>query len=191
MVRTNLNSSLIIMILLLIVTLSAGFHYNLKTERTKLEKQFVRLDNYDESVMERVDFLQELQKRLLSNLDEFNETFTNYQNSLTQLGADNNLLTVDMQKLTENVTCIEAKNQQNTAEQNDQIISLQKIIYSLQVEQDANLNVLSSNLSELENLLEQNETEITDFISKFGTRKMKKNLQTIETEEATLELTNN
>ena len=191
MVRTNLNSSLIIMILLLIVTLSAGFHYNLKTERTKLEKQFVRLDNYDESVMERVYFLQELQKKLLGNLNEFNETFTNYQNSLTQLKADNNLLNLDIQKLTSNVACIETENQQNTAEQNDQIISLQNIIYSLQVEQDANLNILNSNLSVLENLLEQNETEFTDFISKFGTRKMKKNLQTIETEEVTLELTNN
>ena len=191
MVRTNLNSSLIIMILLLIVTLSAGFHYQLKAERTKLEKQFVRLDNYDESVMERVDFLQELQKGLLSNLNDFNETFANYQNSLTLLKADNNLLHIDIQKLTENVACLETENQQNTAEQNDQIISLQKIIYSLQVEQDANLNVLNSNLSELENLLEQNETEFADFISKFGTRKMKKNLQTIETEEATLELTNN
>jgi len=191
MVRTNLNSSLIILILLLIVTLSVGFHYQLKAERTKLEKQFVGLDNYDESVMERVDFLQELQKGLLSNLDEFNETFTNYQNSLTQLRADRNLLDVDIKKLTENVACLETENQQNTAEYNDQIISLQKIIYSLQVEQDADLNVLNGNLSKLENLLEQNETEFTDFISKFGTRKMKKNLQTIETEEATLELTNN
>ena len=190
MVRTNLNSSLIIMILLLIVTLSAGFHYNLKAERTKLENQFMRLDNYDESVMERVDFLQELQKGLLSNLNEFNETFTNYQNSLTQLKADSNLLNVDIQKLTENVACLETENQQNTAEHNDQIISLKNIIYSLQVEQDENLNVLNSNLSVLENLLEQNETEFTDFISKFGTRKMKKNLQTIETEEVTPELTN-
>ena len=190
MVRTNLNSSLIILILLLIVTLSAGFHYQLKAERTKLEKQFVRLDNYDESVMERVDFLQELQKKLLSNLDEFNETFTIYQNSLTQLRADRNLLNVDIKKLTENVACLETENQQKMLEHNDQIISLQKIIYSLQVEQDANLNVLNGNLSKLENLLEQNETECTDFISKFGTRKMKNNLQPIETEEATLELTN-
>ena len=55
---------------------------------------------------------------------------------------------------------------------------------------DENLNVLNDNLSVLENLLEQNETEFTDFISKFGTRKMKKNLQTIETEEVTPELTN-
>ncbi len=191
MVRTNLNSSLIILILLLIVTLSAGFHYQLKAERTKLEKQFVRLDNYDESVMERVDFLQELQKGLLSNLDEFNGIFTNYQNSLTQLRADSNLLNVDIQKLTSNVACLETENQQKMLENNDQIITLQKIIYSLQVEQDANLNVLNGNLSKLENLLEQNEMEFTDFISKFGTRKMKKNLQTIETEEATLELTNN
>ena len=190
MVRTNLNSLLIILTLLLIVALSVGLHYHLEAERTNLEKQFVRLDNYDESVRKRIDFLQELQKELLSNLNEFNETFANYQNSLTQLKADNNLLNVDIQKLTENVACIESENQQSKVEHNDQIISLQNIIYALRVEQDANLNVLNGNLSVLENLMEQNETEFTDFISKFGTRKMKKNLQTIETEEVTHELTN-
>ena len=191
MLRTNLNSSLIIVIILLIVTLSAGLHYHLKAVRTKQENQFLKLGNYNEDVSKRIDLLQELQKALVSNVNEFQVTIANYQNSLMKLKAENNLLNVDIKRLTQNVNCIENENEQNTAEQNDQIISLQNIIYSLRVEQDANLNILNGNLSVLENLLEQNESEITDFISKFGTRKMKKNMQTIETEEATLELTNN
>ena len=72
-----------------------------------------------------------------------------------------------------------------------QIISLQNHIYALRAQQDANLNVLTGNLTDLEQLLQQNESSFTDFISNYGTRKMKKNLKTIEAEEATLEITKN
>ena len=191
MVRTNLNSSLIIMTLLLLIALSAGLHYHLESERSILENQFVRLDNYDQDVRSRIDYLQELQKELWINIQGFNETFAMYQTSLSELKADNNLLTVDIEKLTENVTCLESETTEQTEEQSMQIISLQNHIYALRAQQDANLNIVNGNLTDLEQLLQQNETEFTDFISIYGTRKMKKNLKTIETEEATLELTNN
>lgn len=191
MVRTNLNSSLIVMTLLLIVVLSAGLHYHLEAERTNLENQFVRLDNYDQDVRSRIDYLQELQKELWINIQNFNETFANYQTSLTELKAENNSLTDNFKELTENVTCLENETEEQTEDQNMQIISLQNHIYALRAQQDANLNIVNGNLTDLEQLLQQNETEFTDFISIYGTRKMKKNLKTIETEEATLELTNN
>ena len=184
MVRTNLNSSLIVMTLLLIVALSAGLHYQLEAERTNLENQFVRLDNYDQDVRSRIDYLQELQKELWINIQNFNETFVNYQTSLTELKAENN-------SLTENVTCLENETEEQTEDQNMQIISLQNHIYALRAQQDANLNVLTGNLTDLEQLLQQNESSFTDFISNYGTRKMKKNLKTIEAEEATLEITKN
>ena len=191
MVRTNLNSSLIVMTLLLIVVLSAGLHYHLEAERTNLENQFVRLDNYDQDVRSRIDYLQELQKELWINIQNFNETFANYQTSLTELKAENNSLTDNFKELTENVTCLENETEEQTEDQNMQIISLQNHIYALRAQQDANLNVLTGNLTDLEQLLQQNESSFTDFISNYGTRKMKKNLKTIEAEEATLEITKN
>jgi len=186
MLRTNLNSSLIIVIILLIVTLSAGLHYHLKSERAKQENQFLELSNCNESVSKRIDLLQELQKALVNNVNEFQVTIANYQNSLMKLKAENNLLNVDVKRLTQNVNSLETENEQNTAEHHDQIISLQNTIHSLEKEQTAKLNLLSCNLLVLEGLLEQNETEFAGFISKFGTRKMKKNLPTIEIENPDL-----
>jgi chromosome segregation ATPase len=191
MVRTNLNSSLIIMTLLLLIALSAGLHYHLEAERSILENQFVRLDNYDQDVRSRIDYLQELQKELWLNIQKFNETFATYQTSLTELRTENSLLTGNVEKLNKEVAYLEDETTEQTEEQSMQIISLQNHIYALRAQQDANLNVLSGNLADLENLLQQNESNFTDFISNYGTRKMKKNLNTIETEEATLELTNN
>ncbi len=186
MLRTNLNSSLIIVIILIIVTLSAGLHYHLKAERTKQENQFVKLGNYNESVSKRIDLLQELQQALVNNVNEFHVTIANYQNSLMKLKAENNLVNVDMKKLTQNVSFIETENEQNTVGHYEQLISLQNTINTLKKEQAAKLNVLSCNLLVLESMLEQNETDFTGFISKFGTRKMKKNLPTIETENPDL-----
>ena len=107
MIRTNLNTALIIFVLLLVGVVSTGLHYHLEVERATLEKQFQRLDNYDESVRNRVNFLQELHKNVKSNLEQFDVMLSDYEAIVEELEDEDSLINSRLNEFTQNSELLE------------------------------------------------------------------------------------
>jgi len=192
MIRTNLNTALIIFVLLLVGVVSSGLHYHLEVERENLEKQFQRLDNYDESVRKRVDFIQELHKNIKSNLEKFNSNITEYETIIQELEDEDSIFNSRLNEFADNSVLIKEINLLKNQNLEDKIIVLQNTIERLEEQQNQslnNLNNLYSNITALGDSISIKDRSMKEFIQKYGTRKMKKNLENIRDEPAQIEIT--
>ena len=182
MLRTNLNTALIILVLLLMTVVSTGMHYHLEVERSNLESRFQRLDNYNESIRSRIDFLQDFQKTLFSNLEDFNAEIDSFENILTKLEKEDHLLKDHFSEFRRNSAQTKAQDDLQIAELDRKIIVLKNSISSFKIKQNENFNSIWQNIAELNQNLDGKEKQFTDFLTEFGTRKMKKNLLLYQTD---------
>ena len=189
MIRTNLNTALIIFVLLLVGVVSTGLHYHLEVERSNLEKQFQRLDNYDESVRKRVDFIQELHKNIKSNLEKFNSTLAEYEAIVEELEDEDSIHNSRLNEFANNSASMKEINLLKNQKLEDKIIVLQNTIERLEEQQNQSLNNLFSNITALGDSISIKARSMREFIQKYGTRKMKKNLEKYRDEPAQIEIT--
>lgn len=182
MLRTNLNTALIILVLLLMTVVSTGMHYHLEVERSNLESRFQRLDNYNESIRSRIDFLQDFQKTLFSNLEDFNAEIDSFENILTKLENEDHLLSDQLSEFRRKSAQNKAKDDLQITELDRKMIVLKNSISSFKTKQNENFNSIWQNIAELNQSLDGKEKQFTDFLTEFGTRKMKKNLLLYQTD---------
>ena len=190
MIRTNLNTALIIFVLLLVGVVSTGLHYHLEVERANLEKQFQRLDNYDESVRKRIDFIQGLHKNIKTNLEKFNSNLAEYEAIIEELKDEDAILNSRLSEFANNSALIEEIHLLKNQNLEDKIITFQNTIARLEEQQNQNLNNLFSNITALGDSISIKDRSMKEFIQKYGTRKMKKNLENFRNEPKQIEITN-
>ncbi len=189
MIRTNLNTALIIFVLLLVGVVSTGLHYHLEVERANLEKQFQRLDNYDESVRKRVDFLQELHKKMKSNLEKFNSAFAGYEAIVEKLKDEDSIITSRLHEFAGNSASIEEINRLKNQNLEDKIVVLRNTLERLEEKQTQSMENLFSNITALGDSIFIKDRSMKEFIQKYGTRKMRKNMENFRIEPVQIQIT--
>ena len=120
------------------------------------------------------------QKEQTKELTAFNDSIAQYELALQQINRDNNLLLHNIELLeTAKVTY-----QQENGEHNEELIKMlmafQNTLGNLKLRQD---NLWADMQIDMENIMtisENNDTNLNNFIHEFGTRKMKRNLSSID-----------
>jgi len=176
-------------VLLLVGVVSTGLHYHLEVERANLEKQFQRLDNYDESVRKRVDFLQELHKKMKSNLEKFNSAFAGYEAIVEKLKDEDSIITSRLHEFAGNSASIEEINRLKNQNLEDKIVVLRNTLERLEEKQTQSMENLFSNITALGDSIFIKDRSMKEFIQKYGTRKMRKNMENFRIEPVQIQIT--
>lgn len=192
MFRANVNTGLIVLNLIILVMVTTSLDYHLEVKRSEVNDRFTKSDSYDENVNKRIDLIQDLQHIQKNNLERFNGVVNQYENKLSALKQDNNQLSqkiVHLEKLSIEMSTTDRNNSSKIQKQIEHIAKLKLDIDKLNENQNKFAVEFEESLDEIEYSIDSNSKQVKKYLGKYGTYKMRKNLQSIENSSPTLQIT--
>ncbi len=173
--------------LALLVVAGVEAYSQIQAGRLKLSRQYQRMNAFEKQNKKNIERLQNTQQQLLTELKTQNQIINDIEIVLNTMNDNIENSDLQINCLTENLAENEKRDESQIKNHQGQLAKLQSEIKKMNRKQNKDFNNLTIKILSLSDTIFSNECEIKDFISEYGTRKMRKNIEVNEVETFTVQ----
>ena len=184
MLRTNLNTVLIVLVLALLGVAGLETYSQIQRGRQDLGTQSLIMGAFEKQNKKNIEKLQNAQRQLLAELNTQNQLIVRIETALNENIANSNS---QIEKLVKNFAENSKKDQIQNKNYQKQLAELHSEITGLNAKQNRDFNEITLKILSLNDTIFSNDQDIKEFISEYGTRKMRKNIEINEVDTFTVQ----
>ncbi|MBT3168339.1 MAG: hypothetical protein HN952_07925 [Candidatus Cloacimonetes bacterium] len=184
MLRTNLNTVLIVLVLALLGVAGLETYSQIQRGRQDLGTQSQRMGAFEKQNKKNIEKLQNAQRQLLAELNTQNQLIVRIETALNENIANSNS---QIEKLVKNFAENSKKDQIQNKNYQKQLAELRSEMAGLNTKQNRDFNEITLKILSLNDTIFSNDQDIKEFISEYGTRKMRKNIEINEVDTFTVQ----
>jgi len=178
--RIKMNTILIILTLLFSGCVGLLLKHIFIEKNYELNTKLKEMQSRQQAVNNDLKIIQNFQQIQSKKLQVLNKALKQYDFALNKLTRDNNLLLHNIE-LIENENLVNKKSDEIfNKEFNQRLLAFQQTVGNLKLRQDGLWAEMQTNIENIMTISGNNDARLNNFIYKYGTKKMKRNFNSIE-----------